>query len=170
MTEPTTHRIDTEPSVRRRPVLLGTALLVAVATALGVIALTRDDNDEVPAGEEVSSGPVTVGGPGAGSCVEVYDLDTLDDREVAFDGTVKEVDGDTVTFQVNEWYRGDHSEQVSLGGAAALTGLTSTGPAAGLSPGSRLWVAGDGGFAWACGFTQPYDTAVAEQWADVLAD
>lgn len=28
--------------------------------------------------------------------------------------------------------------------------------------------AGDGGFAWACGFTQPYDEAVAAQWKEVF--
>jgi hypothetical protein len=37
-----------------------------------------------------------------------------------------------------------------------------------LAPGTRLLVSGDGGFAWSCGFTQPYDDATASQWRETL--
>jgi hypothetical protein len=33
-----------------------------------------------------------------------------------------------------------------------------------------LLVAGDDGFAWSCGFTQPYDRVVAACWAAVFQD
>ena len=35
--------------------------------------------------------------------------------------------------------------------------------------GHRYLVAGDDHFAWACGFTQAYDAAVAAQWSAALA-
>jgi len=104
-----------------------------------------------------------------GSCLEVYDLQTLANRELAFDGTLVSLDGDEATFTVNEWYRGGDSGEITLAGAAGLSGLTSVGPAATLEPGTRLLVAGDGGFAWACGFTQPYDPKVARQWEEVFS-
>jgi len=34
--------------------------------------------------------------------------------------------------------------------------------------GTRQLVAGDGGFAWGCGFTQPYDADLADQWNEEL--
>jgi len=49
-------------------------------------------------------------------------------------------------------------------------GMTSAGPGAALAPGTRLLVAGDGGFAWSCGFTQPYDRDVATAWAAAFAE
>ncbi len=30
-------------------------------------------------------------------------------------------------------------------------------------------VAGDGGFAWGCGYTQRYDGSIADQWIDAFA-
>ena len=104
-----------------------------------------------------------------GSCVEVYDLQTLANRELAFDGTIKTLDGDKATFTVNQWYRGGDTGEITLAGAAGLSGLTSGGPAATLEPGTRLLVAGDGGFAWACGFTQPYEAEVARQWEEAFS-
>ena len=58
---------------------------------------------------------------------------------------------------------------MTLRGAGVLGGMTSAGPSAPLEPGTRLLVAGDGGFAWACGFTQTYDPAVAADWATAFA-
>ena len=37
-----------------------------------------------------------------------------------------------------------------------------------LRPGARLLVAGDGGFAWGCGFTQTYSPDVASGWRSAL--
>ncbi len=150
--------------------------LVAVAAAVaaivavgGAVTLTDDDRD----GEAVTTttSPDTDGGgisPGASSasCVETYDLQTLANRETAFAGTVTSVSGDQVAFQVDEWFRGGDGSEVTLtsstGGAITPDG----GPA--LEPGAHLLVAGDGGFAWGCGFSQPYDEAVASAWAEAF--
>jgi hypothetical protein len=104
--------------------------------------------------------------PAVGSCVETYDLETLLSRDFAFDGTVTSINGDEVAFEVAETFIGDAVASVTLT-AEGMTGssVTSSGVPS-LRPGQRYLVAGDDRFAWACGFTQPYDAAVAAQWAE----
>lgn len=170
--------------VRGRPRLLlaAAAAVLVVAVVGGAVALSAGDDGEpdrvatepttpTTSGEAITPGePITPGGPSSASCVELYDLQTLTNRELAFDGTVEVVEGDTVTFAVNHWYRGGDGGDVKLRGAELLGGLTSAGTAVSLEPGSRLLVAGDGGFAWSCGFTQPYDASVAADWAAALEE
>ena len=102
-------------------------------------------------------------------CIEMYDLTTLKNREVAFAGTVKSVEGDKVTFSVDEAFRGVTGDEVTLEGAQGLSGLTSASEGASLEPGAKMLVSGDDGFVWTCGFTQPYADDVAAQWRDALA-
>lgn len=170
--------IDTSPIVAptdprkpaRRPRLVWAAAAAAVVlfVGLGAVLLGGDDDTDAPDPDDVATEPITPGGPSSASCVELYDLQTLTNRATALDGTVTEITGDSITLTVNEWFRGGDSPEVTLNGAGGLSGLTSAGPATPVGPGGRLLVAGDGGFAWACGFTQPYDPAVADQWRDAL--
>ena len=138
--------------------LAGAALVGAIALAFafrGGAALPR-------------SQPEGSVGTGSAMCVEQYRLATLANRTFAFDGTVSAVDGDRVTFTVHEVYRGADGSQVTLD-AAGMTGTSITsagGP--NLHIGERFLVAGDDHFVWACGFTQPYDAATAEEWAATL--
>lgn len=157
----------TKPSaVTRRPLLLAAAAVIVVAAAGAAIAARSSDDTPSRSATATSTtqAPITPGG-GMGSCVELYSLETLPHRDAAFDGTVKSVDGDTITFVVNDWYHGGTGDTTTRAGASTLGGVSSAGPTASLDPGTRLLVAGDGGFAWGCGFTQPYDAAVAQQWA-----
>ena len=161
---------------RRKQLAIG-AIAAAVLLVLSIATLSRDGGGRDPSpgpGQAVdepitpgSGGAITPGGSTA-SCVEHYDLVNLAHREIAFDGTVTAIDGDDVRFVVTKWFRGKTAPTITLRGAAALGGLTSTGRPAALAPGTRLLVAGDGGFAWACGFTQPYDDVVAQQWEEVF--
>lgn len=155
----------------RSPLLVAAAVVaLALVTVTGLVAVRESretPDDDIAAGAPTSvatGGAISPGGAAVGSCVEVYDLNTLAQRETAFDGTVQGVSGDTVTFTVNRWFRGGDDPEVTLGGASGLQGLTSAGSGATLEPGTRLLVAGDGGFAWSCGFTQPYDASVAREW------
>ena len=172
----TRHPGAASPSpTRRKQVALG-AVAAALLLVLAVAALARDgESDPAPGRSEVADEPITPGTEGAitpggslASCVEHYDLVTLTHREMAFDGTITAVDGDSVSFTVATWFRGGSASTITLQGAAVLGGLTSAGPSVGLTPGTRLLVAGDGGFAWSCGFTQPYADAVAQEWERVL--
>ncbi|MEX2556076.1 MAG: hypothetical protein WEB06_10625 [Actinomycetota bacterium] len=148
--------------LRTRAGALSAAAAVLIVAGGGIVLATRGADTPAPG---PGSGPIT---PGAASCVELYSPETLANRQVAFDGSVKSVSGDEVTFTVGEWFKGGTSEQITLKGASTLGGITSAGPSVSLDPGSRLLVAGDGGFAWGCGFTQPYSQAVATDWRAAL--
>jgi hypothetical protein len=104
-------------------------------------------------------------GPVLAFCVERYSPKTLADRSFSFDGTVAKIAGDEVTFRVGRWFKGSAGDSVTLT-ATGMTGnaITSAG-GPNLAVGERYLVAGEDHFAWACGFTQPYDPAVAAEWA-----
>lgn len=143
---------------------------LGLAGAIGALALVLaiTVGGRAPGGAPSTSNPPSLGGPVTGSCVETYSLDTLARRTYAFDGTVKAINGDDVTFTVNRAFRGTSGSEVTLT-ATGMTGtaITSAGGPA-LAVGSRYLVAGDDTFVWACGFTQPYDEAVAGAWAGAL--
>ena len=159
----------------RRWLPLAAAAAAVLAVAGVAIAAVGGGGDDEPAPEQAApttavpptQGPVTPGGSSLGSCVETYDLQTLQNREVAFAGTVESVEGDQVTFAVERWFRGGDGDTATL--TSATAGAITPGGASPLTPGARVLVAGDGGFAWECGFTQPYDDAVAAAWATALA-
>jgi hypothetical protein len=164
--------MDTTTHSRRRPVALAVAAAAVAIAVVGTVAAINDGDDPSTTTTTVVAAP-DPGGPispgGMASCVERYDLITLGRRELAFDGTVSSVDGDQITFDVDTWYRGGDGPTATLRGAQFLGGMTSAGPSTSLEPGIRLLVAGDGDFAWSCGFTQPYDPAVAADWAATFA-
>lgn len=134
--------------------LAGAAVAGVVALALVVLI---DGGSPAPSDDP---------GTGIGSCVETYSPDALANRDFAFDGTVTDVNGDEVTFAVTEHFVGSGGDQVTLT-ATGMTGsaITSAG-GPNLAEGERYLVAGDDTFAWACGFTQPYDEAIAADWAN----
>jgi hypothetical protein len=108
------------------------------------------------------------GGLGRGLCIEHYSLETLAHRSFAFDGTVTAIAGDDVTFHLNRTFQGTGAPSITLT-APGMTGSTVTsagGPS--FQVGGRYLVAGEEHFAWACGFSQPYDSTVAADWASVF--
>ena len=158
------------PPNKRPLALAAVAAAIVLIGAVAAFALTRpatnDAPDEnTPAG---SDAPISPGG-GMALCIEMYDLETLPNRDVAFAGTVKSIDGDKVTFSVDEAFKGVTGDEVTLEGAQGLSGLTSASEGVTLEPGAKMLVSGDDGFVWTCGFTQPYDAEVAAQWKAALA-
>lgn len=137
--------------------LAGAVLVVAIATFM----TPRATVPVVPPGPS--------GGLTSASCVEVYSLETLGRRSFAFDGTVTAIDGDDVTFDVNEAFRGVTSDRITLA-APAMTGtVISSAGGPSLMTGHRYLVAGDDRFVWACGFTQDYEPTVAATWKAALS-
>lgn len=176
----TTTTDDGTPRVRRA--LLAGAALVALALSGVAVALTIGDRGAqgdatvaAPDPTDVATDaptsevpqPVVPGGSAAASCAVTYSLTTLTERDHAFAGTVTAIDGDAITFEVQESYRGDRDGTVTLAGGTLLAGITAdSGPP--LAVGDRVLVAGDGEFAWGCGFTQGHDEQVAAAWRDAL--
>jgi len=145
----------TSERTRRRPWALAGAAALAVVAAVAVLL----NGGGAPA-------PSQDPGPNAGACVETYSPQTLANRDFAFDGTVTAIDGDSVTFAVNDTFQGDLATSVTLE-ATGMTGSSVTsagGPS--LAEGQRYLVAGDDRFVWACGFPRPYDAADAAEWAE----
>lgn len=153
---------DTAPRgqrLRLRRPLAGALVAAAAGTALAVALLAS------PASSPAVADPSQ--GAQVGACVETYSPTTLRNRTFAFDGTVVAVSGDEVTFRVNESFRGGDGT-VTLAAAGMTGGAITPGAGPMLSVGERFLVAGDDRFAWSCGFTQPWDPAVAAEWADAL--
>jgi hypothetical protein len=153
---------DTEKTYRR-PMRLaaGAAFVTAAGLVLALVAVPRA---AAPGAAPTPSG----GAPIIGSCVEQYSPANLANRDFAFDGTVVTIEGDEVTFTVNSPYRGVDGTEVTL----TAEGMTGTAITSGGGPtlveGARYLVAGDEAFVWGCGFTQPYDPAVAAVWEAAL--
>lgn len=157
--------VMTEHATRPRRLRPAGIAALAGAAVVGAVALAFAfrGGAAIPSGQPGSSI-----GTGSAMCVEQYSPATLANRTFAFDGTVSDVEGDRVTFTVNDAYRGADDPQVTLD-APGMTGTSITsagGPS--LQIGERYLVAGDDHFVWACGFTQPYDAAVADEWAATL--
>lgn len=160
------------------------AVVGALALVIGVAAWPRSTGPAVAVATPAagaSGAPVAVAsptvrppeppsnGPQLGSCVEAYSLETLAGRGIAFDGTVTAINGEEVRFEVTRAYRGVTGGSVALR-ADGMTGSSIgsvDGPA--FQVGGRYLVAGEDRFAWGCGFSQPYDPAVAEDWARTFA-
>lgn len=149
----------TRPVIRSRPPWAIGALAAAAAAAVVVIAvIVSSGAGSPPASQEPQ--------PGIGSCVETYSTASLAARDFAFDGTVSGIDGEQVTFDVNSVYTGDLADSITLT-ATGMTGSSITsGGGPSLVDGERYLVAGDDEFVWGCGFTQAYDEAVADEWAE----
>jgi len=94
---------------RRRNWILGFG--TAAIAAFFLWALVARGPALAPSQDPVGGG--AAGGGAAGMCI-AFSLDELAARDFAFDGTVTAVDGDQVTFTVNESFIGDQSGSVTL--------------------------------------------------------
>lgn len=156
-------------TARWRRGLLSAAALVGLVLGSTAVVMALDDRDpapdDTPAGDEELVDPMP---GGMALCAEVYSPQTLVQRDLVFVGTVLSITGDAINFDVEEVLRGDPGDQAQLGGAEFLTtpNPDNVNP---IAVGDRLLVAGDGGFAWGCGFTHPYDEDVAAEWRAAFA-
>jgi hypothetical protein len=169
-----TETVRTRPPARRRFALAASAAAVAVLVVASIAIFAGNDTPEditvsppapVDTPDPVDD-PIVGGEPiaAAAMCAVFYDLGTLADQEIAFDGTLASSDGDQVTFTVNSWCHGGSGGSVTPEAMVIAPGtITSAGPA--LEVGERYLVSGSGGNVWSCGFTMTYDTAIANQWA-----
>lgn len=154
------------PVESRRPRF---AALVAAAGAVAVVAVAAValTLNGAPAPDDVAADDPVLSGGGMAMCI-AYSDDLLAERAIAFDGVLQEVDGDNMTFTVNEAFRGVDSDTITLPGAGVIVGDTTMAGGPSLAVGDRALIAGETDAAWACGFSQRYDEAVAAHWRTIF--
>jgi hypothetical protein len=149
------------PAPRRRFALIGGlaatgALALAVAFGSG---LGTSSPGPIGAGTTPPESPD--GGGGMASCL-MYDPAMLPTFEIVFDGTVTARDGDQVTFDVNDGWKGVGST-VTL--TAPDTNVALLGEMPDFEVGGRYLVTAAGTNINACGYSLDYDAVTAADWA-----
>jgi hypothetical protein len=137
------------------------ALALAIAFGNGFGAQTPPP---IAANPTPSEAPDASGNPAAGggvaSCL-VYDPANLPTFETVFDGTVSAIDGDKVTFTVNNGWKGADG---SITLTAPQVDIALTGPLPEFKVGGRYLVTAAGSTINACGYTLDYDADTAAAW------
>lgn len=180
-----------------------TGLVAAVAAVGGVLATGAPGHEaqrllvaapshsagQAPLPATGAATPPPGGGSGvSSSCIEGYSPAALAQRSFAFDGTVTAIDPAgsnrpgaalplaSVTFRVNQWFRGGSGPAVTVDMDPSPTADSSTGDESVpvYAVGTRLLVSGaprwggaplDAPIAWGCGFTRTYTAQTAAEWA-----
>lgn len=157
-------KLITPPAGRRRTLaLLGgaalTGVLVLAVTAAGFGGQLPGSGEGQPGGNDIPGG-------GMASCL-AYDPALLPTFEVVFDGTVTAVDGDQVTFQVNQGWK-------AAAGSITLTAPDASVALIGAIPdfqvGSRYLVTAAAGNVNGCGYTLEWNAAESTDWAAAFSD
>lgn len=149
----------TTPMRGRRPWLMaGAAAAAVVAVGGGAFALLADDD---PADKDAPA-PVALeltlpATDPMMMCIQ-FSVDALRPMEKAFAGTATDVEGETVTLDVDRWYTGGDADVVTLqaGSPDVLLegGITFT-------EGERYLVTATGDTVNTCGFSGPYTEELA---------
>jgi hypothetical protein len=157
-----------DPTVRpsRGPLALvgGLALAGAFALAIAVSGGFGLGGDGSPPPVAVAPTPTenpAAGGGGAASCL-VYDPANLPMHDIVLDGTVTAIEGDQVTFDVNEGWKGAEG---SITLTAPVVDPALVGPLPAFEVGGRYLVTAYGTTINACGYTVDYDADTAATWA-----
>jgi hypothetical protein len=157
-----------DPTIRptRGPLaLVGGLALVGVFALAIAMGSGFNFGAQSPSGGPVAVNPTPSENPAAGggvaSCL-VYDPANLPTFEIVFDGTVTAVDGDQVTFDVNEGWKGADG---SITLTAPQVDVALTGPLPEFEVGGRYLVTAAGSTINACGYTLDYDADTAAAWA-----
>jgi hypothetical protein len=131
------------------------ALAITFGSGVGVPAPTPD-----PGAGGGAAGGGAAGG-GMASCL-AYDTAELPRMEIVFDGTVTAIDGDRVTFDVNEGWKGAEGS-ITLADPNADVALLGEMPD--FEVGGRYLVTATGDTMNACNYTLDYSADEAADWA-----
>ena len=161
-------QLTSTTAARRRPFALLAGLAAVGALALAV-AFGPGFGAKGPGGNPIAANPTPTenpaGGGGMASCL-MYDPATLPTFDIVFDGTVSAVNGDQVTFDVNNGWKG-------VDGSVTLTAPDTDVALLGEMPefkvGGRYLVTAAGSNINACGYTLDYDAGEAADWAAAFA-
>ena len=150
MSSPVTEQPPAAPEPKSNRWLVGVAAAVVLVVAVGgAIALTGDGADPIASGSPLELN--AAGEDPMAMCI-MFSVEELAKMEVAFEGTATSVEGETVTLDVDEWFKGGDAGQVVLHAPAGMEALIAGFPFE--VGGQYLITAFDGNVNY-CGFSGP---------------
>ena len=157
---------DTPSTPKKNGWLLGVAAVAALVVAVGgAIALSGDGN-----GDPVASGPPLELNAGADDpmamCI-VFSVEELAKAPLAFEGTVTSVEGETVTLEVDRWFKGGDADQVEINAPAGMEALIGGIP---FEVGGQYLVTAYDGNVNYCGFTGPSTPELTAAFEQAFAE
>lgn len=145
----------------RRTTLVLVAATVALLAGVGGAALAGAFDSAEPAAEAPMELAMAPDAPSMASCVP-FSVETLAGMPIAFSGTVTEDDGERVTIQVDRWYQGGDTDQVSL--VAPDASMTSLNGTLDFEDGQRYLVTAGSGAVNYCGFSAVWSEQLANDY------
>jgi len=166
MSHPQTPESSADGTRQRSPLTwLVAAAAVVIIAGVGVFAVMNQTQDSgspaagpEPTASTSAAGTTELRAPGAaatsGRCLPPS-ADALSGAEVAFDGTVEEIEGDLVTLRTTRWYAGSSTDLVTVRGPSE--DLQALLAAVDFQDGGRYLVAAAAdGRVMVCGFSAAY--------------
>jgi hypothetical protein len=150
MSTPPVEQPEIQPTPKKNGWLLGVAAAAVLVVAVGgVIALTGGTD-----GDPVASGPplelnAGVDDPLTSMCIQ-FSVEELAKAPLAFEGTVTSVEGETVTLDVDQWFKGGDAAEVEINAPAGMEALIGGIP---FEVGGQYLVTAYDGNVNYCGFT-----------------
>jgi hypothetical protein len=160
-----------EPAAGTRRTWILTAAAAVVVAALGFGGWTalqsNNDDNKVAAAKTSLTLKAPAGGSAAQMCMQITP-ETVGQMQMAFDGTVAEVNGDEVTLDVSKWYVGGDTQQVKLTQInqdqwVALEGGIN------LEAGQRYLITAHDGVVNGCGFSAPWSQELQDIFDQAFA-
>ena len=152
MSTPLKEKTEPQPAPRRTWAIAVAAMAALVLAVAGGIALMGgEDTPPVATGQTLE---LTAGGEDLMASCIAFSIEELDRvAEIAFAGTVTDVDGAMVTLAVDTWYRGDDTVgTVDLNAPQGMEALIGGIP---FAVGEEYLITAQGGNVNYCGFSGP---------------
>lgn len=168
-----------ETGTRRRGPLtwLVAAAAVVVIAGAGLFFVLNGNDDPVtaadpeptaPASTEGSVTELTAPGDTQGRCM-LPSAEAMAGNEVAFDGTVRSIEGDLVTLVPTEWYAGEPTDLVTV--QAPGDAMRALLVAVKFEEGGRfLLTSADGEQLMVCGFSAPFSAGLASMYTEAFRE
>jgi hypothetical protein len=147
---PVTEQPPAAPEPKPNRWLFGVAAAAALVVVVGgAIALSGGGEDPVASGPPLE---LHAGGEDPMAMCIVFSVEELAKAPVAFEGTVTSVEGETITLDIDQWFKGGDAAQVVLHAPAGMEALIAGIP---FEVGSQYLITAYDGNVNYCGFSGP---------------
>ena len=150
----------------RRPRLLAAAAAVVLVLGAGAVFATSGNDPAPKAGKPTTLALALPDTSTASSCI-AFDVAFLREMPVAFGGTVTAISADTVTLDVDRWYKGGSADQVAVSLASGQTSAALDG--VDFAEGKSYLVAASDGTVSGCGFSGPASPELESAYAEAFS-